>query len=62
METVDAHRHVQWRKDQTARLKKRASDHFKKHELDGAIEKAGKDSAQRMGFIDKSGKKNRGGL
>ena len=61
METADQRRNVQWRKNQTERLKKRAKDFFLKNEMGDAIAKAGKQEAERLGWIDKkTGKKNTG--
>ena len=59
LDTVDTHRNVKWRKDQDARIKKRAKDHFVKREMDEMIAKAGEKEAKRMGWVTKDGKKNK---
>ena len=60
LDTVDTYRNVKWRKDQDARIKKRAKDHFIKREMDEVIAKAGEKEAKRMGWVTKDGKKNKG--
>ena len=60
METADPYRNVKHRKDQDARIRKRATNFFRKNEMDEAIEKAGVEEAKKYGWITKDGKKNKG--
>ena len=55
METADQYRNVKWRKDQDARIRKRAKDYFIENELPDLIEKHGKEHAEKVGWIKKDG-------
>ena len=54
-ETSDEYRGKSVDQDIKSKLKDRASEHFRKHELPRMIDKHGKEYAQQQGFLDAEG-------